>query len=327
MNWLEFFQQNNINYRTSGANVSKGSAVIHCPMCGAADESEHLVVNLDNKGFHCWRNRQHSGKNPAKLIQALLNCSWEQAASMAGQAHSLPSDFMGKLKSTLFKPEVLQPVNNLKLPDAFKKFTGLPSSLPYLNYLSDRGFTYKDANQYEVYYATQGVYKGRILFTIYHEQKLVGWTGRTIYPSEQMRYKSLTSKEDKAKENGEVPAPNPISHYLLFSDRLFESYSHTIVMCEGPFDSFKVNVLGNDVGVDATCFFTNTPSQQQINLLHDLLPKYQRKCLMLDQNTFSQTARTKALLSSFDIEIVRLPSSVKDPGEITSTKQLQEILD
>lgn len=324
--WINFFQQHNIHHRTSGPNVGRDGAVIHCCFCGNADESEHLVVSLSGKGFKCWRDRSHAGKNPAKLIQALLKCSWEQANAIAGQSKSLPNDFMSKVKSSLVKQEPIQVVSKLKLPPEFKKFSRLPSCQIYLNYINSRGFTTKDTLDYEIYYASQGNYKGRILFTVRQEGKLVGWTGRTIFPSAMARYKTLTNDPDKAKENGEIPAPAPISDYLLFQDRLVNTDADTIVLVEGPFDAWKVSILGSYIGVVSTCFFTSTMSKQQENLLHDLLPRFKNRFLLLDQNTFAKATKISNDLSALGIVVKRMPASVPDPGEIKTLLQLKSML-
>lgn len=326
MDWLNFFQQNNINYRTSGSNVSSGSAVIHCVWCGQADESEHLSVSLEGKGFQCWRNRQHAGRNPAKLIQALLNCSWEQAAEISGQGKALPNDFMNKIKMTLQKPVTQEQVNRLKLPIEFKRFSKLPSCRMYLEYINSRGFTIKDAEEYEVYYSTIGNYKGRIIFTVKQDNKMVGWTGRTIFSSENVRYKTLTNDLEKAEQNGEIAAPKPISDYLLFYDRLVKIDADTIVLCEGPFDAWKVSILGNYIGVCSTCFFTSSLSKAQANLLHEILPKFKNRFLLLDQNTFSKAQRIGADLSALDVVIKKMPAHISDPAEIKTLKELKSML-
>ena len=326
MDWPKFLDTYNISYSTSGPNTSRGSIVTHCVWCGASDKSQHLSISLEGKGFRCWRNRQHAGRNPAKLIQILLSCSWEQAIQLAGQQRSLPNDFMNKVRSSLTKQEEIKSLYNLRIPKEFKEFSNLPSCIPYLEYITKRGFTIDDANQYQLYYATQGLYKGRVIFTIHHDGKLVGWTGRTIYPSEELRYKSLTSKVDKAKENGEIPAPRPIGHFLLFSDLIAESDADTIILCEGPFDALKVNVLGKSLSAVATCFFTNTPSKQQINLLHELLPRFKNRYLMLDQGTFGKTVKTRSDLLSLNVTALHLPQEIKDPALITTVKMLSDIL-
>lgn len=324
MDWINFFEINRIHYATSGPNCSKGNLITHCVWCGQSDESQHLVVNLEGKGFKCWRDRSHAGKNPAKLIQALLGCSWDQANQLAGQAKSLPNDFMAKVKQSLMKQEVECKPNNLKWPVDFKPFSTLPSCKPYWAYIRSRGFILRDAYRYNVLYASQGLYRGRIIFPVVVNDILVGWTGRTIYPTETLRYKTLTNDRDKAEDFNEIPAPAPISNFLLFYDRLKDA--DTIVLTEGPFDAWRVNVLGEQMGCVATCFFTSTISKAQLNLLHELLPRFKNKFLLLDQNTFSKTARMKADLSSLGVVVKRLPNGVKDPALLSSTKELQDCL-
>lgn len=324
--WPNFLQTNNVHFATSGPNCSKGNLVTHCPWCGNNDEGQHLVVNLSGKGFKCWRDRSHAGKNPAKLIQALLNCSWEQANSIAGQSKSLPNDFMNKVKQSLSKQEIVVKPNNLKLSKEFKMFSKLPSCKIYLDYIVSRGFTIKDAEEYNILYASQGRYKGRIIFPIMFEGKLVGWTGRTVYLSQNARYKTLTNDADKAKDNDETPAPAPISDFLLFYDQLVKTDASTIVLCEGPFDAWKINILGKYLGVCATCFFTSSVSKQQVNLLHGLLPKFQNKLLLLDQNTFSKATRIGKDLLALDVVVKKLPGSISDPGEIKSVNELKQCL-
>ena len=143
MDWIQFLEQRNIHYVSSGPNTSKNQLGLRCPWCGGNDPSEHLSVNLEGKGFRCWRQPLHSGKNPAKLIQALLNCSWDQANQIAGQTKSLPNDFMSKVKSSLDKPEIVNRTNDLKLPAEFKRFSKLPSCKSYILYLRRRRFNDK----------------------------------------------------------------------------------------------------------------------------------------------------------------------------------------
>lgn len=331
MDWVEFLDRHHIYYVTSGPNTSRGQISLQCPWCGVDDHSQHLSVNLNGKGFRCWRNpRQHSGKNPAKLIQALLGCSWEQASRLAGNERSVPDDFLNKLKSKFFKTEEVEEKRpELRLPSEFKRFSGLPSARPYIAYLHDRGFLDRDISRskgYDVYYASRGLYKGRIIFVVREYGEIVGWTGRTIYKDQMVRYKTLTHDLEKASERGEIPAPNPISHYLLFHDRLLYTPAHTIVLCEGPFDAWRVNLLGEVHGIVATCFFTSSCSEQQAGLLHSILPKFQNKYLLLDRNTFSKSQRLLSDLTTLSVSSRKLPPELKDPGEIQTSRELLRIL-
>lgn len=330
MDWLGFLQTNNIHYATSGPNVAKNHVCIHCIWCGSSDEGQHLSISLTGQGFRCWRQPRHAGRNPAKLIQALLNCSWDQAEQLAGQAKTLPNDFLNKVKASIIKSDISPRVAYPKIPLEFKPLSPKPSCRPFVDYLRRRSFTdqniFEDTVDYDIYYAKQGNYRGRIVFTIWHEGKLCGWTGRTVYDQEQLRYKTLTSDAEKAKDNGEIAAPNPVSYYLLFSDLIQERDADTLVLVEGPFDAWRVNLLGESIGAAATCFFTSTLSREQLNLLHALRPKFKKCVLLLDQNTFTKAARIKSDMAALDISVKRLPATIKDPGEIKSVKELQMVL-
>jgi hypothetical protein len=330
VDWVPFLEQNNIHYRTSGPGVSKANIAIHCPWCGIADKSQHLSVNLEGLGFRCWRQpNTHSGKNPAKLIQALLNCSWNQANNLAGQARTIPDDFLSKVRASMSKKEVIQPRNKLKLPSEFKTFFNKPSAKPYVEYLRRRGYNDKQIQQaknYGIYYASQGLYKGRIIFTVTDNGDLVGWTGRTIYPNEIVRYQTLTNDLEKAEERGETPAPHPVTNFLLFADRLLQADADTIVLTEGPFDAWKVNVLGEIEGIVSTCFFTSSMSVEQKNKLYEILPRFKRKYILLDQGTFSRAERIRNDLVSFGVEVRRMPESIDDPGNIPTTNILKKVL-
>mgnify|MGYP001601735004 FL=1 len=329
MDWIAFFDSRHIHYVTSGPNTARNQISTQCPFCGIDDPSQHMSISLEGKGFRCWRQPQHSGKNPAKLIQALLNCSWEQAQQLAGQERSLPSDFLGKIRTAFVKAETAEHKAKLKLPMEFKSFSDKPSCRPYREYLLSRNFTESDiakTKDYGIYYASQGSYKGRIIFTIAMSGELVGWSGRTIYDSEQVRYKTLSHDKEKAEYRGDPIAALPISSCLLFYDRINAGKYDTLVLCEGPFDALRVSLLGEASGIKGTCFFTSTLSKEQLNLLHEILPRYRRKVLLLDQGTFSKATRIKQQLISLDVEMCKLPVNVKDPAEIVSTAQLQKIL-
>jgi hypothetical protein len=328
--WVSFFESNQIPYVTSGPSITRGHCAVRCPWCGMADPSEHLSISLVGQGFRCWRQPLHSGKNPAKLIQALLGCSWEQATTLAGNAKTLPNDFLSKMKASLVKKEEVKMERVLSLPEEFKEFNKKPSCRMYAEYLRQRRFNDKnifdDTRDYGIYYASQGLYRGRIIFTVHHEDRLVGWTGRTIFPSEIVRYQTLTNDKEKAEGRGETPANFPINNYLLWFDWLATCGLDTIVLCEGPFDAWRVNLLGASIGVAATCCFTNTPSRQQIQLLHSLLPKFRNKYLLLDQETDSKSARIRADLITLDVEVRKLPPEFKDPCELISTRDLKNVL-
>lgn len=332
--WIAFLRSRDIPFADSGSNVSKGNVVTHCPFCGDADAGMHLSVSLNGDGWRCFRRpREHKGIRPTRLIQGLLKCSWTQAVTIAGASSSrLPVDFMSAVNDRLAPPPDI-PRAPLKLPKEFKPLTnGMPSSDAYVTYLIEtRGFTWQQVRGMEAYgvmYCNLGTDRGRIMFVILdHYGKLVTWTGRTISDYNPVRYKTLSADPEKSWAEGRPPAVNPITHYLPWYAKCANSDANTLVLCEGPFDSLKVNILGRRAGIVSTCFFTMEPSDEQIDLLHSLVGKFKRRFLLLDRGTTATAMKLTDDLKALGIERRDLPTYLKDPGEVESTNQLLSILD
>ncbi len=321
--WITFLSARGIPFVTKGPNLPRADIVaIQCPWCGDADPSQHLAIG--RPGYRCLRNRDHKGRNPTRLVQALIGCSWEQAQIITGaNVTHAPDHFLERVKQSL-NPPALLPKIPLEWPSTFRPFRQLPSAMPYVNYLRQRGFGSSErlTRDYDLHYCVNGPFKGRIIFPVYYRGCLVSWTGRTISGRSSARYKSLTTDPELAHNTGIPTAIGPISDYLLWFDDIKTNDCHTIVLCEGPFDSLKVNVLGRDHGICSTCFFTSAPSEQQSNLLHELLHKFQRRVLLLDRGAFHTAMKIAAQLSVLDVEIGKLPPDIKDPGDMSDSIEL-----
>jgi len=324
--WKNFFTSHSIEYIESGANVSSGNVNIHCPFCGAGDPSYHMGVSLTGKGWACWRDSKHRGKNPVTLVSALLGISKERAYEIVGSRRVIPSDFHDQVTSLLSAKHQADLSKGLDLPEEFKPIKKLPSAKLVFQYLKSRGFTESQilsfTELYGLRYCVRGPYKGRIIFPLYYKKKLMSWTGRTVYRDEMIRYKTLTTKPEKAEKEGLGPAVAAIGNFLLWYDTLKKTEAKTIVLVEGPFDALNVCVLGRAHGIVSTCFFTTVPSQAQIAILHEVLPKFHTKILLLDQGTLPKAIYIKAQLSSLGVEMVQLPKSVDDPGELNKEQLL-----
>lgn len=224
---------------------------------------------------------------------------------------------MGKIQPTPPMP----PKHKLRLPKDFLPIEEKLSFLPLINYLRrKRGFSLLDifslTYDYDIRFCRSGPYGRRIIFPVYHKEALRTWTGRTISGS-NLRYKTLSDQEDKARAEGYPPALGPISDYLLWYDKLREEDAHTIIVTEGPFDALKIMALGRRRGIVATCLFTNRPSIAQTDLLYRLLPRFKHRFLMLDQGMLHTMLRMSSKLSALKIRPLYLPSGIKDPGDLT----------
>ncbi len=306
--WLPFLELHGIVHGPSGAN----NVTIACPWCDPEAAHQHLAINLHGRGWHCWKQPQHRGVSPVRLIVALLRCSTEQAARIAEVPTSLPPDFLASVRGRLHPPP--RPVREaVDCPREFKPLVDKPSARPYLNYLRRRGFAkpLQLGERYELYYATTGEYASRIIFPVRYQQQLMTWTGRSI-GTDPLRYKTLA-------------AASPLD-YLLWFDHLQTTNADSICLTEGPFDALKVNALGAAIGVVATCFFTAAPSNRQVDLLHTVLPRFRQRYLLLDQGTFATAIGTQSRLTGLNVVVRQLPPQLKDPGVIATTKQLLAIL-
>lgn len=326
--WTRFLDARGIFYATSGRNVAAGAVAVRCPYCGADDPSQHMVIRLNGKGWWCWRNRQHRGGNAARLVSALLNISYQQAAEITGERIFVPDNFMSRV-SELIKPEAPKVMKRkpLSLPPEFKPFKDLPSARPFANYLMSpqRGFTRQQIFEqmtplYDLHYAMRGPDRYRVILPVIFEGEVVSWTARAINPHERLRYRTLSADPEKAAHEGREPARAPINYFLPWFDDLMAAADdyHAIVLTEGPFDALKLRILGAHIDIESTCFFTSAPTEQQIDLLHELLPRFERRFLLLDEGMMAQAMHLQRLLASLRVEPIALPRGIKDPGLLTN---------
>lgn len=313
MDWIRLLEGNRIAYDTRGKNVSGNRVAVSCPFCGGDDPSRHLVIDLDGAGWHCWRNRQHRGKSPVKLICALLHCSVEQARAIAGERNPIVPESLTDVVQGIIEPGEVEDYP-LVMPSEFKAFHGQYSSKRFEQYLHSRRFPsplQELTKNHDMYYATTGPFFGRVLFMVRRpDGELMAWSGRSIYPSEELRYRT----------------EGPTGDYLLWLDRLPRPGSSSLVLCEGPMDALKVSVFGHYVGIDATCCFTSTPTQRQIDHLHRLRHHYERLYVMLDSGEVANTLWTADALSQLRIEPIWLPPYLKDPAEIRNPDELKQLI-
>jgi len=311
--WTKFLTQHGIEFSYS----SKSNVVIHCPFCGAADPSQHLGISLLGRGWRCLRNPQHHrGRSAVRLVAALLQCTDERARDLLGEdAPPLPSEdtfskqWRAQLGLASDKPE--RPVH-LELPREFKSLMKWSRYVDaFWDYLQQRGYSFEQSRwlvqTYKLHYAVRGDFAYRVIIPIFAANGvLMTWTGRTIRPAENIRYKTL------ATELSCTPATN----LLLGLPLLWEAkVSKCLVICEGPFDALTVSILGHKSGVWGTCLFGKNISEAQADLLADLTRRFSRMRLLVDADARLDMLRLRERLPRICQGAV-LPPDVKDPGEL-----------
>ncbi len=327
-NWAALLNRYHISYNTRGPNTPRLAVSTHCPFCGPADPSDHMVL-WPNGGWRCWRNpTKHSGRAPTYLIQALTGCSLQEAASIAGAQHVQLGTDLSKVAAML-TPTV--PVTRtLTMPKEFRPFADEWACQPYIEYLRGRpgGFEFEPSYlywRYGIHYCLRGPFRGRIIFPVYHKGKLVSYTGRTIWSDAKERYKSLTTDTNAALAQGLEPALGPINNYLPWYDNLITKPSHTLVLCEGPPDALKVNLIGTP-DVVSTCWLGAEPTNAQIELLHTVSHNFSHKFIFSDEDMPQKAHRIAWRLHALGFKAAPLPKDIGDPAEFHTRDQLLKAL-
>jgi len=311
MDWPDLLDRARIPFVTAGANVSRGYIAVACPFCGPADPSQHMALRLGTRFWRCWRNPAHKGGDPVKLLAALLRCSYATAAELVGEDAPPPDDLLGTVTALLRPPE-RERVAALA-PPQWRPLDDQPSARWFVAYLQRRGFSpviiWSLTARYGLRYCTAGQFAGRLIFPVEEDGQLRGWTGRSIYARERVRYLSH----------------GPLHRYLLWQDQLGASEADTLVLCEGPFDALKIAVLGQG-RIAATCCFTAAPSAGQISRLASLAGRFRHRVLLLDRDAAPAILRSLQQLDLLGFRAAWLPHNIKDPGELNSPAQLVAIL-
>lgn len=314
--WLPFLNAQGVHYVTTGKNVGKGYVAVNCPFCGSSDPSEHMTIAINGSGWKCWRNREHRGQKPHRLIVALTGMSSSAVNALVGDdGPAIVRDFASYVRDQLVdKNEVRAPLAEIEMPSAFRTIDGARFAKPYASYLKRRGFTPEQVAPYGLMYATRGEWVGRIIFPIRNRSgKLVAFTGRAIGKS-TLRYK--TSEVD-------------INRLLLFEDQLFaidgRKPKRMLVVTEGPFDALKVNVLGKEHGIVGTCVFTSSPSPDQRATLRWMTARFDKIVALFDRENEQASFRLAGAIPSVAVKL--LCDRFDDPGELARAADLLMTVD
>lgn len=326
-NWKRFLNQHRIQFVTSGPNVGRNNINIRCPFCGQADPSEHMGLNPAG-WWGCLRNRAHRGRTPEYLIRRLLNCSEDEAGRIVkGEGGVAPtgsdlSASFAKLKQKVGAKEEAYD-RPLVLMREFKPLlSGSVFARPFVEYLRQRG--YRDnqiewlAKNYDLRYATEGPYAGRIIIPIYDRYgNLLSWSGRTIRKDAIPRYKTLSVTPDLRDPNAPV-AKIPANATILGLPVLWRAENlRYLILMEGQFDAFKVSAYGHTFGVYGTCLFGLNVYPTQLSELLELSARYDELCALLDEDAELHRLRIKSGVKPLSCRMLKMPPGSDDPGSMS----------
>jgi hypothetical protein len=312
-NWLGLLRAYSIEYVEAGPNVAHGNVNIACPLCGD-DPSHHLGLNLTTGHWGCWRNKDHRGKSPVRLIQALLNCTRKEAIRLSQQNTIQPNP--GDISKIDFNKSVQRgSLDSLqKLYDSFRRISSDDAATRGAFSYLEQGRQYYDHTRkvirdYGLRYALSGQYGKRIIMPIKdRDGRVVSFTGRHISKQGEPRYLDI--------EKGR--SFTPPKDCLYNADRA-EQGGSVLVVCEGPFDAISVDVTGSPRGIHAVALFTISMSEAQQYALFELADKYDKMVVIFDQGADAQAMIVAKQLKPFaNARMLSLGMSykVKDLGEM-----------
>jgi hypothetical protein len=313
IDWPRLLSQHRIPFVDSGPNVKRGNLNIRCPFCGSADPSHHMGIDPDNNQWACWRNKDHRGASPVRLVMKLLRVGYERACEICGVGPDYvdPDDF-STVRDRLFKKrdERVEQKKELNLLSDFREIHDSGLTRRFWNYLYDRKFDNIDelTRYYGLKCALMGEFSGRIILPIYVDGELVSWTSRSI-GSSNMRYKDLDL------DRSIIRPKDSLYNY----DRAMEG-GEVLVLVEGPFDVLKLDFYGKRFGVRAVGLFTNSLSEKQTYLLVNLIRKFKRVIIMMDtedQVHIVHSMRMAGNIPQAAPEFQPIPFGYKDFGELT----------
>lgn len=317
--WPSFLNRHGIEHVNHGPSTAKGNVYVKCPLCGQADHGHHMGISLHGRGWGCWRNSAHRGRNPVRLIAALLGISHAEAAKIAGVGvrglPANPNDAMAGMLARLTGGQMIE-LPKLEFPEEFSDRWCSKTAQPFTDYLLDRGFTQDEISflteHYQLHFALSGDYCYRIIVPVYDwDRSLFTWTARAINQDTKAKYKTLSPNVAKP------PIALGATSDILLDLPYVQEGGDFLVVTEGPFDAMRLGLFADEFQAKATCLFGKRISDSQISLLADLRNSYNDIFVVLDPDATGDLLAASTALRSIGVRVWALTGE-KDPGELSA---------
>lgn len=325
--WLDLVERQNIEHIDRGANVKRGEINIKCPFCGSADPSFHMGLSLTTGFWACWRNQQHRGKSPLRLIMKLIRVPYWKARQIAGldEDYVDPEGFDAAVARIMGRDSTIERMEQVR-----KDFLAAPKEFDLIDFKgqSRRHFKYleharkfydytQDAvDQYLLMFAKSGDMSDRVIMPYITNDELVSWTGRAITQA-SIRYRDLALDDCLIP-----PKENLFNHDSIITG------GESLVVVEGPMDCLKVDLFGKHAGVRSVALSTNSISEEQIYLIESAATNFDHVVFMMDQKKSSlgvvDSMKMKAKIGHIrKSKLMPVPFGVKDAGDFTPEQAIQ----
>lgn len=315
MKWpiVELLDQLGIAHTDVDRDPPPRNVAFRCPMCGDDDPSMHMGVNLTTGAWGCWRHPiEHAGRNPYRLVRELTGWPHEQIVAFIGD-DTPPPDSVAGLRARLDALDAPDEATAWKPPPAlpfeptFNRFLrGHKKCDHFIGWLvKKRRFRRKDviqlAKRYRLRWCVQGRFAWRLILPVMDYGRVIGWTGRAISHSVQLRYMAH-------------PPGDTVKQGLFNGDRA--RGGRVLAVVEGPMDALKLDFYGHGHGVSAVALMGTMGTDIQLRRLRALASRYERVAVILDQGASAQGHHLCLQIPDLRPQRIQLPEGVKDPGDM-----------
>ena len=317
-NFKDFIISRGIGFVDSGPNVKKGNFNIDCPFCNlptSHHSSKHLGIDPNTNFWACWRNKDHRGRKPHRLVMQLIGCNFKQAREIVGDSGGVfkADAFEALASGEVFeedKQEATSKGNYLHYPREFREFDGkYRIEDRFIDYMMDRGFRRELGNfidRYSLKYCVSGQFSNRIIMPMTLHGRVVSWTSRAIGKA-SLRYMHLKA------EDSYIPPKEFIYNY----DNAMRG-GEVLFINEGPVDAQKIDFYSSEE-VSAVGLLNMTCEGRQLYWLKRVIGKYNKVVVLLDRGEVRAIDALMGTLSIFrNVMEGEFIETVNDPGELTS---------
>lgn len=326
IDWRALLIEQGVPFVERGPNVKRGELNIRCPFCGPADPSHHMGINPDSGWWACWRNSQHRGKSPIRLLMSLLRIPYREAAELAGiDADYVDPEGFDALAARILGMQKVQEgakaatTRRLRWPRGYEQLRGQSWARRHREYLRvDRGFTFIDdlVDEFDLRGTFEDAeFRDRVLLPYRLDGSMVAWTGRAIGPA-LIRYKDLPLDSCIV----------PIKHTLFLHDEAAAG-GKWLIFVEGPIDALKLTFYGRAMGVYAVAFSTSSIRPEQVAQAAELADSFDHVGVMADNEDAIDIIASGQLRDQLAviprIRALAVPFGRKDAGALTSQEASQ----
>ena len=293
---IEILDRFDIEYWTSGKNVTIDNVNIQCPFCD--DRSNHMGISPEG-AYHCWKCTS-TGFFPYLLSRA-AGIQYEYAVQLVSTPHQFSKNATETLKD-LWNPEQKQEIEpDIKLE--FPKYCELIShdtrSKLLDRYLHRRQYTREDVIEKGCYICEHGAYANRIIIPVHFRGKAVSWQAADMTGRATIKYRTA--------------AHIKINQFLYGYDNIRDR----MIVVEGILDAWR---LWNDV----VCSFGTSITERQIQLIRQADLKELIFCWDSDAYWKARQVAEEFKQTIEIVRVVKLPRG-EDPDSYGYTETMELI--